>query len=411
MSAMPGRALAAPRFLHPAAWWAWALCLAGAASRTTNPISLALILAVIAFVVLSRRSDAPWALAFRLYVWLGIIVVAIRMVYRIVFSAGYGDHVLVTLPSIDLPEWAAGIRLFGTITAESVLEGAFDGLRLATMIICIGAANALANPKRLLKAVPSALYEIGTAIVVALSVFPQLAESVQRVHRARKLRGGRSSKRQALREIVVPVLADALDRSLALAAAMDSRGYGRHGEDKPAVRHLTTVAMVVGVIAVCVGVYGMLDSYTPGFLGLPMVLLGMALAVASFVIARRRIVRSTYRPDPWRLAETVTVACGVAVLAAAVIAEYVSPGSLNPSILAWQWPQPSLMLTLGTALAAIPALAAPVPPATMPNHANGVRRQGATPAQVRTADEPEAQSAESVRGAGANSVSQGACRD
>ena len=30
-----------PRLLHPAAWWAWAIGLAMAANRTTNPLLLA----------------------------------------------------------------------------------------------------------------------------------------------------------------------------------------------------------------------------------------------------------------------------------------------------------------------------------------------------------------------------------
>ena len=37
-----------PRDLHPGAWWLWALGLAAAASRTTNPLLLALVLAVVA---------------------------------------------------------------------------------------------------------------------------------------------------------------------------------------------------------------------------------------------------------------------------------------------------------------------------------------------------------------------------
>jgi len=35
-----------PRALHPGAWWLWALGLAAAASRTTNPLLLALVVAV-----------------------------------------------------------------------------------------------------------------------------------------------------------------------------------------------------------------------------------------------------------------------------------------------------------------------------------------------------------------------------
>src|SRR5690625_845361 len=100
--------------------------------------------------------------------------------------------------------------------AENVLGGPYEGLQLATLIMSVDAANALANPTRLRKAVPGGLSEIGTAVVVALSVFPQLAESVVQVRRARRLRGTAGRGVHAVRGIMVPVLEDALDRSLSL---------------------------------------------------------------------------------------------------------------------------------------------------------------------------------------------------
>src|SRR5699024_721499 len=124
--------------------------------------------------------------------------------------------------------WAAGIQILGDITAENLLIGAYDGLRLATMLVCLGAANALANPKRLLKSMPSALYEVGTAVTVAISVFPQLAESVVRVRRARRLRGDAGGRMHGLRSVIVPVLADALDRSLHLADRKSTRLNSSH---------------------------------------------------------------------------------------------------------------------------------------------------------------------------------------
>ncbi|MGZ6754092.1 MAG: energy-coupling factor transporter transmembrane protein EcfT, partial [Nocardioides sp.] len=87
-----------PRDLHPVAWWVWALGLAVAASLTTNPVALLLLVAVATVVVVARRSDQPWADSFRLYVWLGVAIVTIRVVFRVVFGAGDVGTVLVPLP-------------------------------------------------------------------------------------------------------------------------------------------------------------------------------------------------------------------------------------------------------------------------------------------------------------------------
>ena len=266
-----------PRDLHPAAWWVWALGLATAASRTTNPWLLGMILLVACQVVVARRSDAPWAMSFRLYLYLGAFVVGIRVLFRFIFSGAGGETVVLRLPEIPLPDIAAGINLFGEITAESLLAGFYDGLRLATMLICLGAANALANPKRLLRSMPPALYEIGTAVVVAVTVFPQLAESTIRVNRARKLRGVSGKRLHVLRTIVIPVLEDALDRSLSLAASMDSRGYGRAGSTSAKARFLTGTLMIAGLIGVCVGTYASLDATTPRFLATPVLLAGKSV--------------------------------------------------------------------------------------------------------------------------------------
>ena len=99
-------------------------------------------------------------------------------------------HVLFDLPHLPLPSWVSGVQLGGPVTLEGTMSALYDGLRLGCLLCCLGAANALANPKRALRALPGALYELGVAVVVSLSVAPQLVESVQRVRRARKLRGG-----------------------------------------------------------------------------------------------------------------------------------------------------------------------------------------------------------------------------
>ncbi|GAB3087310.1 energy-coupling factor transporter transmembrane component T [Nocardioides zeae] len=350
-----------PRDLHPLAWWVWALGLAVAASRTTNPWLLLLVTAVVVHVVVSRRSDAPWALAFRMYVYLGLTIIAIRVFFRFVFGGAEGTTIILRLPEIPLPVWAAGIRLFGDVSAESVLGGLYDGMRLATMVICVGAANALANPKRLLKSMPSALYEIGTTVTVALAVFPQLAESTQRVRRARALRGTGGSRFEVLRSIVVPVLEDALDRSLTLAASMDSRGYGRTGSPSRASRRITGTLMATGLVGVCVGVYSTLDGTTPALLATPMLLAGLGLAVAGFVVAGRRVERSQYRPDRWRAAELATALSGIAVAVAMFRTSSVDPTNLNPSLTTLSWPLLAWPPVLAILVGLLPAIATPPP--------------------------------------------------
>ncbi|WP_237322770.1 CbiQ family ECF transporter T component [Streptomyces sp. JJ36] len=370
-TAAPWRPL--PRTLHPGAWWLWALGLAVAATRTTNPLLLGLLLAVAGLVVAQRRSDAPWALSFRLYLLLGALIVTLRVVFRVVFGGGQGDTVLFVLPEIPLPDVAAGIRLFGPVTAEQLLGGCYDGLRLAAMVVCVGAANALANPKRLLKSLPGALYEIGTSVVVTLTVAPQLAESVQRVRRARRLRGGLGGGRmRALHGVLIPVLEDAMNRSLALAAAMASHGYGRTGHVAPRTRLLTGTLVLTGLLGVCAGLYGAMGGGTPHYLGAPLLLAALVPAVAGFLLGGRRVRRSRYRPDRWLPAEYLVALSG---LGSGVALYLVSRGDaaavLHPTLSPLVWPGLTLPAAAAALLGVLPAFLAPPPPATRPDRPRG----------------------------------------
>ncbi len=351
-----------PRTLHPVAWWLWAIGLATATSQTTNPLLLLLVLAVLGIVVANRRGDAPWARAFKYYLYLALVVVVIWVAFRSIFGGDIDAatmHVLFTLPHIPLPSWAAGVQLGGPVTLEGTVAALYGGLRLGTLLCCIGAANALANPKRALRVLPGALYELGVAVVVALSVAPQLVESAQRVNRARKLRGATHGRFHVLRSIAIPVLEDALERSLRLAAAMDSRGYGRTGTATHRSRRLTGLLMLTGMCGLCLGAYGLLDGSRAGSLGFPSLLAGAVLCCAGLVVGSRRVRRTQYRPDPWRLPEWIVVLSGI--VPAAVFIAAATVASLNPSTQPLVWPTLPVVPALAVLFAAIPAVAAPPP--------------------------------------------------
>jgi energy-coupling factor transport system permease protein len=362
-----------PRALHPVAWWIWALGLAVAANRTTNPLLLMLVLAVIGFVVASRRTDAPWARAFKYYLVIALFVIALRVVFRAVFASGItpDDHILFRLPHIPTPSWYSGIQLGGPVSLEATLSAAFDGLRLGTLLCCIGAANALANPKRALRVLPGALYELGVAAVVSISVAPQLVESVQRVRRARRLRAGRGKGFRALRSIAIPVLEDALERSLQLAAAMDSRGYGRTGTATARTRRITATLMIAGMLGICAGVYGLLDGTSPRFLGTPAILVGAAACCGGIALGGRRVQRSHYRPDPWRAPEWAVAACGIATAVLLYVSTGYDPADLNPSLYPLQFPPLPVVPTIAILLAAVAGIAAP--PAQRARRSDSVR--------------------------------------
>jgi energy-coupling factor transport system permease protein len=380
-----------PRQLHPGAWWLWALGLATVATRTHNPLLLAVVIAVAGYVVVARRTDAPWARSFAVFLKIGLAVLAFRVVAQVIFGVAQGDTLLLALPEADLPDWVAGVTLGGPVTLESVVAALADGLRLATILACVGAANALANPKRLLASLPAALYEVGVAVVVALSFAPAMLTSVRQVRAARRLRGRPDRGVRALVSVGMPVLEDALERSIALAAAMDSRGYGRRAEVPAPTRHLTSALTLVGLLGLCFGAYGVLDAASPMWLGLTVLGLGIAAAAAALRLGGRRAVRTRYRPDPWAAPERITAGCGLLAAAAAFAGAWLDPAAMTPAAVPLTAPPLPLVPTLGLLLALAPAWLTPPPtappapeaPAT-PDGIDRASHRGAASRKVRT---------------------------
>lgn len=214
------------RILHPLIWWIWAACLAIAVAKSSSLLIASITVGAVAFVVSSKSEDAPWSRSFWWSLKIGLWVIVIRLLTGILIGVpGYG-RVLFKLPQLPLPSWMVGIRIGGSVTSERLISTAHDGIVLAAIIALLGAAASLASPHRLLRSLPVMIYEFGVAVVIATSVLPQLVTSSSRIRQAQKLRGQDTRGINGWRRLALPLLEDALARSLDLAAAMDSRGYG-----------------------------------------------------------------------------------------------------------------------------------------------------------------------------------------
>ncbi|MFE9253713.1 energy-coupling factor transporter transmembrane protein EcfT [Streptomyces sp. NPDC006879] len=361
------------------AWWLWALGLAAAASRTTNPLLLGLLVAVAGYVVTVRRTDAPWARSYGFFLRLGVFVLVMRLLFTVALGSPVpGTHLLFTLPELALPHWVKGIRLGGPITAEQLLFACYQGARLATLLICIGAANSLANPARLLKSLPAALYEAGVAVVVAMTFAPHMVADVARLRRVRRLRGRPTGGIKAILQIGLPVLEGALERSVAVAASMDARGYGRTAQVPTAVRRTTGALTLGGLLGICAGTYGLLAEQGARF-GVPLLLAGLIAALAGLRLGGRRSIRTRYRPDRWGVRSWLVAASGATVAAGLALSATVDPEAMNPGVLPLVWPVLPLWPAAAVLVGLLPAFVAPSPASTAP----GARHPG-TPTQQDT---------------------------
>jgi energy-coupling factor transport system permease protein len=162
------------------------------------------------------------------------------------------------------------------------------------------------------------------------------------------------------------VLEDTLERSLLLAAAMDSRGYGRSGGAPHGHRAVTASLTLGGLLASAVGIYGVLDATTPALMGTPLLLAGLALGALGLWVGGRHAPRSTYRPDPWRAPEWLTLGCGLVTAAVLVAMSRSTPDVLAMPLTPLAVPPLPLAAVLAILVGALPARLTPPPPDPTP---------------------------------------------
>jgi energy-coupling factor transporter transmembrane protein EcfT len=200
----------------------------------------------------------PWSGGLWFAMKIALIIVAIRTFIGVAIGVPVPGTTLFELPILYLPDWMAGIRVGGAITQERLFFAVSEGIHIATLICVFAAATSLTSPHRLLRQMPIFIYEFGVALVITTSVLPQLVASASRIKTAQRMRG---ITRRGWSGVALALLEESLARSLDLAAAMDSRGYGfsrkrsRYKREAFSARDLTLIGSAVILIPASLAVF------------------------------------------------------------------------------------------------------------------------------------------------------------
>ena len=292
--------------IAPGAWWFLGLSFAICAGISSSTPALLAIQILAVLIVLLAREHAPWSRSLLFYICTAALVVLIRVTFRIIFNFDSPDQIALNLPAIRIPFGPLGeIDLLGRVSQSSITAALRDGLRMSAIILSIGMANSLANPRRLLKSTPAALYGVTSSFVIALNLAPQLIASAKRIRLSSQLRNesNRPSKGVML---ISPILEDSIDRSMALAASMDARGFGRRGNLTKLQIRFSRVASLVSISALAVGSYLLLtsDAVWATFTSFT---LGVAGIYASLRVTGSSTLKTRYITHPWQIKDSLLV--------------------------------------------------------------------------------------------------------
>jgi energy-coupling factor transport system permease protein len=180
----------------------------------------------------------------------------------------------------------------------------------------------------------------------------------------------------------MPVMADAVERSISLAASMEVRGYGRaapalgakagplssagspgdgwtRGPGPRLARGGTIptgVVSLAAVVALVMGLFLLLGVPAARAGAWPWVCLGIgtALGVASLIAAGRQSRVTRYRPEPWSRRDSALVALGLIALAVTLVLGHTHAVVLSPSPVPARWPplHPALVAIAASLLCA-----------------------------------------------------------
>jgi energy-coupling factor transport system permease protein len=373
--------------LHAVTWALWAVAAAACVQLAPSPVYVTLVIGIALLVVTAHRLDTTLARAFPLLLGLGVTFAVIRVVLTALTShdpgaAGPPPDAWFTLPQFTVPRILGGFTIGGTVDGVVVLSAASQAYAVVGVMAAFGAFNAVASHHELLQASPPAFHEPGLIVTVALAFVPSMMLAVQASREADRARtGGRAVRRGRLLRTAVPIVESGLERAMALAESMDSRGFAHHtaqrGDRVAAWLGLASMLALGGSFLALVG-----RASTSALVAAAAGTVGLAAAV---VVASRGARHTRYRP---RRATRLDVAVTLAVLGAP--AGLAVLRALGHSTLVW-WPSPirfpevSVWPVLCLALLAVPALVAPVPPLassapdSLDHVADGAAGRGAAP--------------------------------
>jgi energy-coupling factor transport system permease protein len=250
----------------------------------------------------------------------------------------------------------------GPITLEAVFAGAVNGLALFTILVVFAAFNAVVDHYQLLRATPASLFQIGVVVSIAVTFVPQMVLSAKEIRQAQRIRGHRFRGIRDLLPLVMPLLANGLERAIQLAETMEARGFG--SVVAPVSRRAAILAQagtLAGLLVLLAGLF--VVAYAPGVSGWGWGLAGLGGAGLLLLLwlQGRQVKRTRYRRPAWHGRDTAVLAASALTLITVLAARLAAPETLyyNPYPPAALLPPFNPLVGAALLLLALPALLAP----------------------------------------------------
>lgn len=344
--------------LDSRAWLAWGLAAMTPLLIGRNPWLTLEVLVIVLFVRLSWNVGSS-AQGTRWFLRIAGVMAIISIVFN-TLTVSSGDRIIATVPD----SWPV---IGGHITWNAVIYGAVSAVTLFTLVLTGLTVAGLIRWVDLFHVLPPRLAPIAVTGSVAWAFLPQTAIAFTNIREAMTMRGYRFQKARDFLPIMVPMLANGLERSLAMAEALEARGFGASIESitqgnarrGPSVRSLG--ALMAGLTLMALAAYSLAigqaaTGLAAGLAG------GIALMLFARITPTSHLRTTRYRDQKFDRQDWIVTGVSLLAVASTITWGVLSPMSFRfttyPSITI-PLVEPVLMLIL--ALLLLPAYLAPRP--------------------------------------------------
>jgi len=284
--------------LNALTWWLTALAMLLSASITSNVF---IQLGIVGFSLITAGLSRGLR-AIKLYLWLMLVIFATRILFAFLFNFDADStDIAYEFPSFLVNLGPLGkFTLLGNLSNAALQAALSQGLKLVAIIASIALANSMANPRKLLKLTPAAFYDFAAALSVAFNLIPQLALSIERVSKAQRLR---NQKRRNFGSIIVPVLEDALNSSMNLAASMDSRGFGRKPKTTRTITVLLRCLNAFALLAIAAASYLLLGAGDSRLAAWLLIAFAVVAVAVNLIVSAKLSVRTQVSKLKFKIAD------------------------------------------------------------------------------------------------------------
>ncbi|MDO8491031.1 MAG: energy-coupling factor transporter transmembrane component T [Dehalococcoidia bacterium] len=239
--------------LSPVPKLAWVAGIVVLSLLFDSPLYLALLFLVTLPIVAAAQVWREWASYLKLALFLGALVIVINSLINY-----HGAHVLVeapfTVPGLGRPQ----------VTLEAIISGIGNSLRLLATISAFSILTLTIHPDDLMQVLVKLKLPYKSVLVTSISTrfVPVLAADAARIVEVQQSRGlelGGGGLRQRIRNrtaVIIPLLANSLDRSVQVAEAMEARAFGS-GRPRSNFKALEMLPLDVAALCMALAALGL----------------------------------------------------------------------------------------------------------------------------------------------------------